>query len=65
VGADVTIVGQETLKAKATEADSTGDELSVTVTVGWNAPPAVGVPLIIPVAALMARPGGRPVIDHV
>jgi len=27
-------------------------------------PPAVGVPVILPVEALMARPGGRPVADH-
>jgi hypothetical protein len=52
-------------KVSTTADDSAGDELSVTVTRELYVPPAVGVPLIMPVAGLMASPGGRPVADHV
>jgi hypothetical protein len=38
---------------------------SLTVTVTLNAPDAVGVPEITPVAAAMLNPAGRPVADHV
>src|SRR5688572_20275792 len=37
---------------------------SVTVTVTVNGPPAVGVPPIVPVVALMFIPAGRPLADH-
>jgi hypothetical protein len=41
-----------------------GVELSVTVIVTEAEPAAVGVPVICPVEALMARPAGNPAADH-
>jgi hypothetical protein len=41
-----------------------GELLSLTVTVGVNDPPVVGVPLITP-DELMLRPKGRPLADQV
>jgi len=37
----------------------------VTVSVTVKVPAAVGVPEIAPVVALIAKPAGRPVADHV
>ncbi len=42
-----------------------GNVASVTVTVTVLVPAAVGVPLICPVLALIAKPAGRPVALHV
>ncbi len=42
-----------------------GDEESVTVTVTVLVPAAVGVPLICPVLALIAKPAGNPAALHV
>ena len=53
------------VKENTRSADCGGDSLSVTTTSGLNPPWAVGVPLIVPVAALIVRPGGKPVADHV
>ena len=39
--------------------------LSMTVTANENKPPAVGVPLMTPLAASRVRPLGSPVADHV
>jgi hypothetical protein len=43
----------------------TGDAVSVTVKVAPNVPPLVGVPVIAPVAELMASPGGRLLAEYV
>ena len=42
-----------------------GLEESITVSAAVLDPVAVGVPLIAPVNALIVRPAGRPVADHV
>ena len=46
------------------EAVCTGDAVSVTVTATENVPDAVGLPLIVPVAAIVS-PAGSPVADQV
>ena len=53
------------VKLNVAEAVSFGEDESLTFTVTWLVPPALGVPVIAPVEELMLKPFGRPVADQV
>ena len=62
----VTVTCGLTVMLKLAFAVLVSDSESVTVTVKFDAPAAVGVPEIAPVAAFRDKPAGNvPVIDHV
>ena len=61
----VTVMLPVTVQVKDAEPAKVGVELSVAVTVTEQVQLVVGVPVMAPVAELMARPAGRPVADQV